>query len=77
MAYFDNEYDWERRHLSVGQKIRRWFKYNPIVDFFYDYHGNGICGPGYRSYRQLNEGRLGLVISIILVICFVGYLILK
>jgi hypothetical protein len=62
-----NKFKWH-----IIYPIRNWWNY-----FWYDYHWNGIIGPGGHSTKTFKEGRLGLVISIVLVLCFIGYLILK
>mgnify|MGYP001766034800 CR=1 FL=1 len=62
-----NKFKWH-----IVYPIRNWWN-----DFWYDYDWNGIIGPGSRSSKTFKEGRLGLVISVILVLSFVGYLILK
>lgn len=31
--------------------------------FWYDYYGNGVCGPGYRSYRVFKTGKLAVMLA--------------
>ena len=55
-----------------------WSRYigTHIEHFFWEYHGNDICGPGYSWYRTFKTGNLALLISILTVIGLVLYIIL-
>jgi len=61
-------------------KIKRFWKFH-IADnveyFFYDHHHNGVCGPGYESYREFKYGKIAFIISILTFIGFILFLILK
>ena len=61
-------------------KIKRWWMIHisyHVNDFFYDHYDNGVCGPGYSSYKEFKFGNLALVISILTMLGFILFLILK
>jgi len=61
-------------------KIKRWWKiqiYDHIDSFFYDYYDNGVAGPGYSSHKQFRYGLLALIISVLTLIGFILFLILR
>lgn len=45
-----------------------------IENFFWEYHHNGIYGPGGRGWRTFKSGNLALLISILLTITFIVYI---
>jgi len=49
---------------------------DPILDFFYDYHDNGVAVPGFSSYSEFQYGKLALLISILTIIGLILYIIL-
>jgi hypothetical protein len=65
---------------KVFRNIKWWWKHNigtHIDSFFWEYHGNDVCGPGYQWYRTFKTGNLALLISILTVIGLVLYIILS
>jgi hypothetical protein len=69
--------DWSK--LNKGPSLWTRFKdwtLNWWNHFWYEYHHNGIYGPGGQSTREFREGRLGLVISIVPIILLILYFIL-
>jgi len=64
----------------IHWKLKRWWKIhisNHIEHFFYDHYGNGIAGTGYSSHKEFKYGKLAFIISILTLVGFVLYLILK
>lgn len=67
-------WDWQ----EYGFKHGVWQPFiDAINNYFFDYHHNGIYGPGGHGWSTFKSGNLALLIAILTAIGFILYVILN